>query len=120
MDLEILSTSGQQIVQVGFGKGSDRRFINFPKEDVLELQLAYAITIHKSQGSEFPVVKIPVLSQHYNMLFRNLIYTGLTRPKNLALFVGRRSSLSLAIQRVDQRQRQTALADLVASARLGS
>ena len=54
----------------------------------MELDLAYAITIHKSQGSEFEVVIIPVLTQHFKMLFRNLIYTGITREKKLAVFVG--------------------------------
>ena len=58
------------------------------EENIVELDLAYAITIHKSQGSEFSVVIIPVLTQHFKMLYRNLIYTGLTRAKKLAVFVG--------------------------------
>jgi ATP-dependent exoDNAse (exonuclease V) alpha subunit len=49
----------------------------------MELDLAYAITIHKSQGSEFKAVIIPILSQHFKMLYRNLVYTGLTRAKTL-------------------------------------
>ncbi|MGY8694447.1 MAG: ATP-binding domain-containing protein, partial [Verrucomicrobiia bacterium] len=76
------------------------------------------ITIHKSQGSEFEVVIIPILGQHYNMLFRNLIYTGLTRAKKLAIFVGTRKAFSMAIRQVDNRKRQTALADLVQNAKL--
>ncbi|MCB0362920.1 MAG: ATP-binding domain-containing protein, partial [Bdellovibrionales bacterium] len=79
---------------------------------------AYAITIHKSQGSEFQVVVIPVLGQHFNMLFRNLIYTGLTRAKKLALFVGSRKALAMAIKKIDNRHRQTALSALVASGKL--
>ncbi|MBT3198169.1 MAG: AAA family ATPase, partial [Gammaproteobacteria bacterium] len=68
----------------------DHREVEYQKEDIVELDLAYAITIHKSQGSEFSAVIIPVLSQHFKMLYRNLIYTGLTRAKKLAVFVGTR------------------------------
>ena len=56
---------------------------------------------------------IPILGQHYNMLFRNLIYTGLTRAKKLAVFIGTRKAFSMATRQVDNRKRQTALADLV-------
>ena len=79
----------------------------------MELDLAYAITIHKSQGSEFKAVIIPMLSQHFKMLYRNLIYTGLTRAKNLAVFVGTRKALAMAIRQQDVSQRQTALEVLV-------
>ncbi|MGZ3775744.1 MAG: SF1B family DNA helicase RecD2, partial [Bdellovibrio sp.] len=77
--------------EVRFHGGEDRSVI-FEKEDLSELSLAYAITIHKSQGSEFQAVIIPVMGQHFNMLFRNLIYTGLTRAKKLAIFVGSRKA----------------------------
>ncbi len=93
--------------------GGDLRRILYSRDDLSDLQLAYAITIHKSQGSEFSVVIIPVLGQHFNMLFRNLIYTGLTRAKKLAIFVGSRKALSLAIQKIDSRERQTALQTLL-------
>ncbi len=99
-------------VEVRFSGPDDRR-ISFEKEDLSELSLAYAITIHKSQGSEFQAVIIPVLGQHYNMLFRNLIYTGLTRAKKLAIFVGTRKAFAMAVGKIDNRKRQTALADLV-------
>lgn len=79
----------------------------------MELDLAYAITIHKSQGSEFKAIIIPVLTQHFKMLYRNLIYTGLTRAKQLAVFVGTRKALSLAIRQQDASQRQTALQELI-------
>ena len=97
---------------IQFSSG-DRRIVNFTKEQIGELQLAYAITIHKSQGSEFEVVIIPVLGQHHKMLFRNLIYTGLTRAKKLALFVGTRKAFALSINQIDNRKRQTALANLI-------
>lgn len=100
-------------VWVYFSGGSEVRKVKFPREDLMELQLAYAITVHKSQGSEFPVVIIPVLSQHHNMLFRNLVYTGLTRAKKLAIFIGSRRAFNMAIQKIDHRMRQTALCELV-------
>lgn len=98
----------EQIVQVQLG-GLDTRVVQYERDDLLELSLAYAITIHKSQGSEFQVVIIPVVSQHFNMLFRNLIYTGLTRAKTLAIFVGNRKAFAHAVKQIDNRKRQTAL-----------
>ncbi|MEI6334524.1 MAG: AAA family ATPase [Methylococcaceae bacterium] len=91
----------------------DHRIVHYKKEDIMELDLAYAITIHKSQGSEFKAVIIPVLSQHFKMLYRNLIYTGLTRAKTLAVFVGTRKALAMAIRQQDVSQRQTALEGLI-------
>lgn len=91
----------------------DNREVEYQKEDMMELDLAYAITIHKSQGSEFKNVIIPVLTQHFKMLYRNLIYTGLTRAKSLAVIVGTRKALSMAIRQQDTSQRQTALETLI-------
>jgi len=91
----------------------DHRTVQYKKEDIMELDLAYAITIHKSQGSEFKAVIIPILSQHFKMLYRNLIYTGLTRAKTLAVFVGTRKALAMAIRQQDVSQRQTALEVLI-------
>jgi exodeoxyribonuclease V alpha subunit len=91
----------------------DNREVHYKKEDIMELDLAYAITIHKSQGSEFKAVIIPILTQHFKMLYRNLIYTGLTRAKDLAVFVGTRRALSMAIMQQDVSQRQTALESLI-------
>ena len=70
-----------------------------------ELALAYAITIHKSQGSEFPAVVIPLAMQHYLLLQRNLVYTGVTRGKRLVVLVGQRKALALAVRnnRTEQR-----------------
>ena len=91
----------------------DGRVVAYQKEHIIELDLAYAITIHKSQGSEFPAVIIPVLTQHFKMLYRNLIYTGLTRAKKLAVLVGARKALAMAIRQEDTSKRQTALQDLL-------
>jgi len=104
--------SEEMTCEVCFAGGEQRNVI-FEKENLSDLSLAYAITIHKSQGSEFQAVIIPVLGQHFNMLFRNLIYTGLTRAKKLAVFVGSRKALAMAVGKIDNRKRQTALADLI-------
>ena len=91
----------------------DNRRVLYRRDQLPELDLAYAITIHKSQGSEFAVVIMPVLSQHYKMLFRNLIYTGLTRAKKLAVLLGSRRALALAVKNRDTSRRQTALVQLL-------
>ncbi len=91
----------------------DSRRVEYNRDQITELDLAYAITVHKSQGSEFDVVIIPVLSQHFRMLFRNLIYTGLTRGKKLVVLVGSRQALAMAVRNRDTSKRQTALALLI-------
>lgn len=91
----------------------DDREVEYQRDDIVELDLAYAITIHKSQGSEFSAVIIPVLNQHFKMLYRNLIYTGLTRARRLAVFVGTRKAMAMAIRQQDPLQRQTALEQLL-------
>lgn len=92
---------------------SDNRLVEYQRDQISELDLAYAITIHKSQGSEFDCIIIPLVSQHFKMLFRNLIYTGLTRGKKLAIFVGTRQALGMAIRNMDTAKRQTALSMLL-------
>ena len=91
---------------VAFG---DDRLVTYDDEATLDLRLAYAITIHKSQGSEFPVVVIPCSMQHYVMLQRNLMYTALTRARKLAFFVGARRALQFAINNKTSSTRQTGL-----------
>lgn len=91
----------------------DGRVVEYTRDAIPELDLAYAITIHKSQGSEFEAVIIPALTQHFKMLFRNLIYTGLTRAKNLAVLVGTRKALAMAVKNQDTSQRQTLLKELL-------
>jgi len=90
-----------------------QRLVEYNREDIPELDLSYAITIHKSQGSEFGAVIIPVLTQHFKMLFRNLIYTGLTRARKLAVLVGTRKALAMAVKNQDTSQRQTYLKALL-------
>jgi exodeoxyribonuclease V alpha subunit len=91
----------------------DGRIVEYTREVIPELDLAYAITIHKSQRSEFEAVIVPVLTQHFKMLFRNLIYTGLTRAKKLAVLVGIRKALAMAVNNQDTSQRQTYLKELL-------
>jgi exodeoxyribonuclease V alpha subunit len=91
----------------------DKRTVVYQREYVVELDLAYAITIHKSQGSEFEVLVLPVLTQHFKMLFRNLLYTGLTRARELAVLVGTRKAMAMAIKNQDTSRRQTALKELL-------
>lgn len=98
---------------VNYKAGKETKEVIYEKEHLIELDLAYAITIHKSQGSEFEAVIIPVLSAHFNMLFRNLIYTGITRAKKLVVFVGSRSALSVAVGKQNTSVRQTALETLL-------
>jgi exodeoxyribonuclease V alpha subunit len=74
-----------------------------------ELMLAYSLSIHKSQGSEYPAVVIPLHTQHFVMLQRNLLYTGLTRGKRLVVLVGQRRALELAVGRQDTSHRYSAL-----------
>ncbi|MCI5146851.1 MAG: recombinase RecD, partial [Candidatus Electrothrix sp. AR3] len=91
----------------------DQREVEYQREQITELELAYAITIHKAQGSEFEAVILPVMTQHFRMLFRNLVYTGITRARKLAVFVGTRQALALAVANQDTGLRQTALQELV-------
>ncbi len=67
---------------VTYQAGKETKAVVYQRESLAELELAYAITIHKSQGSEFPVVIIPLTTQHFSMLFRNLVYTAITRAKS--------------------------------------
>ncbi|MEB3321884.1 MAG: ATP-binding domain-containing protein, partial [Synechococcaceae cyanobacterium] len=70
-----------------------------------------ACTIHKSQGSEYPAVVLPLLTQHYAMLQRNLVYTGITRGKRLVVLVGQKKALAMAVRNHLGRRRHTRLAE---------
>jgi len=83
--------------------------ISYDTDSLTQIALAYAITIHKSQGSEFPVIIIPMLTQHYIMLQRNLLYTALTRAKQLAVLVGTRKAIGMAVNNARNRERNTRL-----------
>ena len=91
------------------------RAVTYDYADLSELALAWAVTVHKSQGSEYPVVILPIFMQHYLLLSRNLLYTGLTRAKQLVILVGPTKAIGLAVKRVTDRQRYTALAERLKS-----
>lgn len=86
-----------------------QRTVEYEPGELDELQPAYALTIHKSQGSEFPCVIIPVSTQHYVLLERSLIYTAITRAKKLCILVGDEKALSLAVSKQESRKRFTGL-----------
>ncbi|MBB5032706.1 SF1B family DNA helicase RecD2 [Prosthecobacter vanneervenii] len=89
------------------------RIVAYEPGELDELQLAYALSIHKSQGSEFPCVIIPVSTQHYVLLERSLIYTAITRAKKLCVLVGDERALSLAVSRQESRKRWTGLRGMI-------
>jgi len=85
------------------------RPVSYAFEELEELSLAYATSIHKSQGSEYPVVIIPLHTSHYPMLYRSILYTAVTRGKELVVLVGSQKALWMAIRNVRVEQRFTGL-----------
>lgn len=92
------------------GAGGARR-VEYEQHELDELVLAYAISVHKSQGGEYPVVVMPVTTQHYMMLQRNLLYTGITRAKRLVALVGTKKAIAIAVKNTRTDSRYTALAE---------
>jgi exodeoxyribonuclease V alpha subunit len=89
----------------------DGRAVTYGFGELDMLVPAYAVTIHKSQGSEYPAVVIPVMTQHYAMLQRNLLYTGLTRGKKLVVLVGQKKAVAIAVRNVSGRRRWSKLSE---------
>ena len=87
----------------------DSRFVEYESFELDELILAYAVSVHKSQGSEYRAVILPVMTQHFILLQRNLIYTGVTRAKELAVLVGTRQALAIALHNDKPQKRMTRL-----------
>ena len=85
--------------------------ISYELSELDEIKLAYAITIHKSQGSEYPVVIIPMVMQHFTLLQRNLIYTAITRGKSLVILIGQKKAIGIAVKRDAQMRRLTYLVE---------
>ncbi len=100
---ELIATFDGRSVAYGFG-------------ELDTLVPAYAATIHKSQGSEYPAVVIPILTQHYAMLQRNLLYTGVTRGKKLVVVVGQKKAVAIAVRNVSGRRRWSKLAEWLRAA----
>lgn len=101
--LRIDAEERQVLVQFSDEQGD--KAVSYGPEDLDELALAYAVSVHKSQGSEFPAIVLPVTTQHFIMLQRNLLYTALTRAKRLAVLVGTKKAVAIAVKnnRIDVR-----------------
>jgi exodeoxyribonuclease V alpha subunit len=95
----------------------DDRDVAYEEGELDELTLAYATSIHKSQGSEYPAVIVPILTQHYVMLSRNLIYTAVTRGKKLVVLVADPRAVGLALAEMRKEERLTYLAERLRQAR---
>ena len=95
----------------------DGRAVNDEFNELDEIALAYAASIHKAQGSEYPAVVLPVTTQHFTMLQRNLVYTGITRGKRLVVIVGQRKAMAIAVKGNQTRRRWSKLRDWLHSAK---
>ena len=91
----------------------DERSVAYDFSELDELTLAYAISVHKSQGSEYPAVVMPLLMQHYVLLQRNLLYTAITRAKKLVVILGTKKALGMAIRNDRVQRRFSRLAERV-------
>jgi len=113
-DKEVFNGDIGQIATIDPEEGNlqivfDDRTIVYDFGELDEIALAYATSIHKSQGSEYPAVVIPLSSQHYTLLERNLLYTAVTRGKRLVVLIGEKKALTMAIQKANSKQRLTYL-----------
>ncbi|NND49540.1 MAG: ATP-dependent RecD-like DNA helicase [Rhizobiales bacterium] len=108
----VIGAGGEAELDVDF----DGRSLSFAFNELDSLVPAYAATIHKSQGSEYPAVVMPVVTQHAIMLRRNLIYTGVTRAKQLVVLVGQKKAIAMAVRNQSGRQRWSKLRELLAAA----
>ena len=91
----------------------DGRQVSYEVSELDELVLAYATTIHKAQGSEYPIVVMPVMMNHFIMLQRNLVYTGITRAKKILVLLGTKKALAYAIKNVTVEKRNTLLKERI-------
>ena len=105
-DSGVVETASAEALAVRF----DDRVVEYALDELDALVLAYAATVHKSQGSEYPAVVVPVHTQHYVMLQRNLLYTAVTRGKRLVVLVGTRKALALAVRNAEVGARASGLA----------
>ena len=114
-DKDVFNGDIGQVAQVDPEEGQveidvEGRIVPYDVGELDEVALAYAATVHKSQGSEYPVVVVPLATQHYPMLARNLLYTGVTRGKQLLVVIGQPRALAIAVRNVRVTQRLTNLA----------
>ncbi|HBT18191.1 MAG TPA: ATP-dependent RecD-like DNA helicase [Firmicutes bacterium] len=103
----------EQLVTVAFTEEQEEHLVTYDYEELDELVLAYAISVHKSQGSEYPVVVLPVTTQHFLLLQRNLFYTAITRAKKMVVLVGTKKALAIAVQNNKIEKRYSRLDELL-------
>ena len=99
------NTEKQDIVYISF----DGIEVQYTKQDLTQITHAYCCSIHKSQGSEFPIVIMPVVKSYYRMLRRKLIYTGITRSKQFLILCGEEEALRIGVERTQDHERNTSL-----------
>ncbi len=104
----------EQEVVVAFDESDGLRRVTYEQHELDELVLSYAISVHKSQGSEYPVVVMPITTQHYVMLQRNLLYTAITRAKRMVVLVGTPKALAIAVKNDTQDKRYSGLSERLA------
>lgn len=119
-DKEVFNGDIGRILEIDVEEGEllieyDGRSVNYEFSELDEVQLAYATSIHKSQGSEYQAVVIPLAMQHYTLLERNLIYTGVTRGKKLVIIIGQPKALAMAVKNRKSNKRLTKLATRISS-----
>ena len=114
---DIGAVEGVDMIEGEMNVRFDGRSVAYGFGELDMLVPAYAATIHKSQGSEYPAVVIPVLTQHYAMLQRNLLYTGITRGKRLVVLVGQKKAAAIAVKNVSGRRRWSKLHEWLANAK---
>jgi exodeoxyribonuclease V alpha subunit len=107
--IEAIDTESRSLVFRLLGPASDP--VTYTFDEASELSLAYACSVHKSQGSEFQAAVVPVTTQHYVMLQRNLLYTAVTRARRLVVLVGSRRALRVAVENDKVEKRYTWLAE---------
>ena len=93
----------------------DKTPVEYDIMDLDELVLAYAISVHKSQGSEYPIVVMPFTTQHFRLLQRNLLYTAITRARRVLILVGMKKAIGIAVHNDKVTKRNTALAERLAA-----
>jgi exodeoxyribonuclease V alpha subunit len=98
-------------LRIDFGDEREPRMVDYDRNDLDQLTHAFAVSIHKSQGSEYPAVVMPISTQHFMMLQRSLLYTAVTRGKKLVVIVGSKRALSMAVRNADAKKRMTWLAE---------
>lgn len=113
-ELGVMNGESGQILQVDAEREIlvvqvDETIVEYPFEDLDQLDLSYAMTVHKSQGSQFPAVVMPVSTQHFVMLQRPIVYTGITRASRFCVLVGQQRALDIAIKNARQEPRTTSL-----------